>query len=126
MFSDNIDKYLESALDFGLRESEFWDMTLLEFQNFLDSKTRCQKAQQQEKATYDYILADLIGRSMARIYNSSNKYPEIYEAYPTLFSKEEMERKEQERRTELSALRLQEFLKSFNEKKNKKKEVELD
>lgn len=79
-----------------------------------------------EQAFFDYVLGDLVGRSMARVYGANNQYPKIYDAYPSLYNKEEMERKDMERRTELSALRLQEFLKSFNDNKNKKKEVELN
>jgi hypothetical protein len=101
-------------------------MTLAELQRAFESKRRIALAEAKEKAMYDYILGDLIGRSVARIYNQSNSYPKLYEAYPSVYDKEEMERAEQQKRDELSALRLQEFLKSFNEKKNKKKEVELD
>lgn len=125
MFSEKVENYLANALDIGLREHEFWDMTLAELTNYFESFKRRQKTDQQEKATFDYILGDLIGRSIARVYNADNTYPKIYEIYPTLFDKEEMEQAEFNRRMELSALKLQEFTKSFNEK-FMKKEVELD
>lgn len=100
-------------------------MTFQELQNCFESRSRVIKREKQEQATFDYILGDLIGRSIARIYNSENSYPKIYEVYPSIFNKEEMEQAEFDRRMELSALKLQEFTKSFNEKFNKK-EVELD
>ncbi len=125
MFSDKVDSYLANALDIGLREHEFWDMTFVELENYFDSRRRVMKAEREEKATFDYILGDLIGRSLARIYNAQNEYPKIYEIYPTIFNKQEIEQAEFDRRMELSALRLQEFTKSFNEKLSKK-EVELD
>lgn len=100
-------------------------MTFQELQNCFESRSRVIKREKQEQATFDYILGDLIGRSIARIYNSENSYPKIYEVYPSIFDKEEMEQAEFDRRMELSALKLQEFTKSFNEKFNKK-EVELD
>lgn len=93
-------------------------MTFGEFDRFLESKRRVQKAELQRQANFDYILGDLIGRSIARIYNSSNEYPEIYEVYPEIFEKEKIEEARQERTLELSALRLKEFATSFN--KNKK------
>ena len=65
-------------------------MTLAELTRLLDSKRRMQKLQAQERASYDYILADLIGRSISRVYNSSNTMPEISAAYPTLFDGEEI------------------------------------
>lgn len=123
MFSDYVFKWLDNALDMGLSEQDYWSMTLAEFDRFVASQRRIKERDAQEKAYYDWVLGDLIGRSISRIYGANNRYPKIYEAYPTIYSKEEMERKEQERKTELSALRLQEFAKSFNEKKNKK-EVE--
>ena len=43
----------------------------------------------QEKATYDYILADLIGKSVSRLYSSSNTMPDIAEVYPSLFDSKE-------------------------------------
>ena len=36
------------------------------------------KAEERKKASFDYILADLVGRSISRVYNSANKYPPIY------------------------------------------------
>ena len=74
------------------------------------------KYKSQEKATYDYLLAELIGRSVSRIYSSSATYPAISEVYPTLFDSEEIEQKKQERRAELSALRFKQFAKSYNNK----------
>ena len=107
---------MESALDWGLTEQEFWFMTLGELERIVESKKRVQKVQAQEKASYDYILADLIGKSIARIYSSSARMPEISEVYPTLFDSKEMEEKKQEKKAELSALRFKQFAESYNKK----------
>ena len=114
MFSDRVYKWLENALDLGLSEHEFWDMTLAELERYIDSKKRVMKVEAQERATYDYILGDLIGRSIARVYSSSAKYPEIYDVYPTVFDKEKIEEAKKERTMELSALRFKQFAESFN------------
>ena len=116
LFSDYMFKWLENALDFGLTEHEFWEMTLAEFDRFVDSRRRVIDREAKEKATYDYILGDLIGRSVARLFDSSNKYPEIYDAYPALFDKDKIEQQKQERLDELSAQRFMAFAKSFNDK----------
>lgn len=63
-----------------------------------------------------YALADLIGRSVARLYNSSNTMPDISEVYPTLFDSEEIKQQKQEKQAELSALRFKLFADSFNKK----------
>lgn len=114
MFSDRVYKWLENALDLGLSEHEFWNMTLAELERYIDSKKRVMKVEAQERATYDYILGDLIGRSIARVYSSSAKYPEIYDVYPTVFDKEKIEDAKRERTMELSALRFKQFAESFN------------
>ena len=74
------------------------------------------KRKAQERASFDYILADLIGRSVARIHSSSNQLPEISEAYPTLFDSKEIEERKATKKAELSALRFKQFAASFNKK----------
>ena len=91
-------------------------MTLAEFDRFVSSRRRVQEREAKEKATYDYILGDLIGRSIARVFDSSNKYPEIYDAYPAFFDKEVIEEQRQEKVQELSAQRFMAFAESFNKK----------
>ena len=91
-------------------------MTLAELERALNSKRRTEKARLQEKASFDYILADLIGRSIARIQSSANHMPEINEVYPTLFDSEEIQEKREEKQVELSALRFKLFAKSYNDK----------
>lgn len=122
MFGDNIYKWLENALDWGISEEEFWTMTLAELERLLESKKRNLVSQQKEKATYDYVLADLIGRSVSRIYNSTNTMPEISTVYPTLFDSKEIEEQKQAKLDEVSALRFKQFADSFNAKFEKKKE----
>lgn len=91
-------------------------MTFAEVNREIDSKKRQQIAEAKEKASFDYILADLIGRSVARIHSSSNKLPSIAETYPSLFAEEEVEEKEQIRKDEVSTLRFKLFAQSFNKR----------
>lgn len=72
----------------------------------------------------DYLLADLFGKSMARLYNSSNKMPDIGEVYPTLFDSEQIKQKKQEKQAELSAIRFKLFAQSFNQKFTKESKQE--
>lgn len=97
-------------------------MTIGEFDRLLESKRRVQKIEAQRQANFDYILGDLIGRSIARIYNSSNDYPEIYDVYPEFFNKEKIEEAREEHTIELSAQRLTDFAISFNKRKKLKEE----
>lgn len=91
-------------------------MTLAELERAIESKKRVEKVRLQEKASFDYILADLIGRSVGRLYSSSTKIPEMHEAYPTLFDTENLEEKKQEQLAELSALRFKQFANSYNKR----------
>lgn len=119
MFSEHAEEWLEHALDWGISEAEFWNSTLAELTRLIDSKKRIQKREAQEKAHFDYILADLIGRSIARIHSSSNKLPDIADVYPTLFDVEEARMKRQEKKDELSVLRFKQFAQSYNKQFNK-------
>ena len=94
-------------------------MTLAEIRRAIESKKRVMKREEQEKASFDYILADLIGKSVARIYSSSNKFPDISEVYPTLFDKQKIQEEKQDIKAELSALRFKQFAQAYNQKFNK-------
>lgn len=91
-------------------------MTLAEIERAIASKKRVMKVQAQERASFDYILADLIGRSVGRNYSSTTKIPDITAAYPSLFNTQEVEEKRAEKQAELSALRFKQFADSFNKK----------
>ncbi len=86
-------------------------MTLAELDRYFKSRQRQIKAEQRNKASFDYILADLIGRSMARLYSSSAKMPSIADAYPSLFSNEETRVANNQQRFMAG---LQQFAQSYN------------
>lgn len=114
-------KWLDVALDYGISELDFWNMTIAELERLIESKKRTKKMKDQEKAYFDYTLADLIGRSVSRIYNSSNRIPDISEAYPTLFDSEEIQEKKQEQKDNLSAARFKQFAQAYNNKREEGK-----
>lgn len=118
---------LESALDYGITEDRFWDMTYGEIQRAVSSKVRVLKTQAQERATYDYIQANLIIKGVAKVLGEKVDYPNIEEAYPGIFDGvlEEQKAKAQEHKTNLSALRFKQFANSYN-KKYENKEVAMD
>lgn len=76
------------------------------------------KAQAQERATFDYILADLIGRSIGRIYSSTTNIPDIATVYPTLFDSKDIEEKKAEKLAEISALRFKQYASFHNNRFN--------
>ena len=112
-------RWLDSALDYGISEHEFWNMTLAELIRAINSKKRMQVERAKERASFDYVLADLIGRSISRIYSSSSTMPQISEVYPSLFDSEELQEKQQKKKDELSALRFKQFAQSYNKRFSK-------
>lgn len=116
MFSDIVFRWLDVALDYGISEHDFWEMTIAELERAINSKKRVPKREAQERASFDYILADLVGRSISRIYNSTNNIPSISEVYPTLFDSKEYEEAKSVKQDELSALRFRQFAQSFNKR----------
>ena len=91
-------------------------MTLAEIIRFVESRRRMQKFEAQQKASYDYILADLIGRSIGRIYSSTTKMTTMAEAYPSLFEQEAIQEEIQKKKDEASAVRFRQFVQSFNKR----------
>lgn len=116
LFENVAYKWLEAALDSGIPEREYWGMTIAELIRAMESRKRQYIAAEKERAAHNYILADLIGRSISRLYSSSAKMPTIAEVYPSLFSQDEVKEKQQEKLTELSILRLKQFANAFNNK----------
>ncbi len=89
---------------------------MAELTRLIESKKRIQKKEARDKANFDYILADMIGRSVARIYSSSANMPSIEEVYPSFFDSEEIQEAKQQKKDELSALRFKQFVNSHNKK----------
>lgn len=91
-------------------------MTIAEFVRAVESYNRRKNTQERTQASFDYVLADTIGKSIARIYSSSAKMPELYEAYPSLFVIDEIQRTKQAKKDELSVLRFKQFAQAHNDK----------
>jgi hypothetical protein len=108
---------LETALDYGIKEIEFWEMTVAELERSIASKQRVDKIREKEKAAHNYILASLIGKNIMSVM-SNNSIPTIEEIYPSLFDDEIQARKEEKeaQQTELSIIRLKQFAKFHNAK----------
>lgn len=115
-FSDKVYEILDNALDWDISESDFWGMTLAELERLFQSKRRIKKQQLQEKAAFDYKLAELIGVSVSRIYSKSNEMPAIEEAYPDIFDVQKIQEEKEHKQDELSALRFRQFAEAFNKK----------
>ena len=91
-------------------------MTPGEVTRQIESRNRIEKIRAQEKASYDYILAQLITKGVSITLGSKEQFPQIAEVYPSLFKdiQKAQEEKIQKQKDSLSALRLKQFAQSYN------------
>lgn len=103
-------------------------MTPGEVGRAVESKNRIARREAQERAGYDYVLAQLIVKGMSITLGSHSTYPTIQEAYPGVFDDiiAEQEEKIQKQKAELSALRFRQFAQSYNEKFKNKEVLNLN
>ena len=80
-----IDELLEQCMSIGMTEKDFYDSTFKQVKRYAESYTTREKAKMQEKAFFDYQLANMIGTSVARLFSNDVQYPSIEEAYAGIF-----------------------------------------
>lgn len=83
---------LQPAINVGISESDFWNMTVAEVQRAMEGAVWRMKS----KAQFDYSLANMIGFSVSRLLDSNAEMPTIEEIYPDLFQEEIKKREEEE------------------------------
>lgn len=76
---------LPYALEAGVAFFDFWEMTYGEITLVVKGWQEKEKRKQQEQAYHNYILADLVGASVARLMDKKAKFPKIHEVYPHLY-----------------------------------------
>lgn len=91
-------------------------MTIGEVHRAIESKNRVYKREAQEKAVYDYTLAQLIIKGVSMTLGSKATFPTINEAYPNIFDDIVKAQEEQleKQKIELSILRFKQFAQSYN------------
>ena len=103
-------------------------MTPGEVMRFINSRSRVRRIEAQERASYDYILANLIVRGVGITLGSKDSIPPIQEIYPNLFDDviQQQEEKIQQQKAQLSALRFRQFAQSYNKNYKRQEVVETD
>ena len=99
-------------------------MTVGEVIRAVESNNRITRIEAKEKATYDYILANLITKGVSLAFGGKGSFPTIQEAYSGLFDDAQKANEEeiQEKKNTLSVLRFKQFAQSYN-KRFENKEV---
>ena len=91
---------------------------MAEVNRAVKSKLRVKQMEAKERATFDYILGNLIGASVACVLDSNSEYPPIEQVYGSLFNEEVEVKKEAklDKQTQLFIARLKEFSNHHNKK----------
>lgn len=93
-------------------------MTIAELNRYLESWQRRIKREAQERAAYNYILAGLIGTSVASYFSEEIQMPKLEEVYSSIFEDKAEETKQQKKNleTELAVARFKQFANFHNSK----------
>lgn len=93
-------------------------MTIAEIKRTEESYKRRRKIELQEKASFDYTLAQLIAINVSKVLNSDSvTVPELQAVYPALFDTKEMEEDKQKKLDEISMIRFKQFALAHNARK---------
>lgn len=110
MLRDHVAKWLENALELGISEREFWQMTIGELARAMAAIKRRRRADQIERATFDFRQAQAVGHFFAATLNKKNKPPKIEDLYPELFDNDEFRAARDQRRAEAWAQQFKAFM----------------
>lgn len=122
-FESHMMNLLEQCMSIGMREEDFYRSTLAQVTRYVEAYNKQQENQMQEKAYFDYQLANLIGMSVARLLSKDAKYPEFEKAYPFI-SKVQPKEVDEDWEMEVQHNKLREWAEQMNKKFKKSDEVE--
>ena len=105
-------------LDIGGKPLDFWDLTVLEIREMIESNNRVTIQKQKEKIIESYRLSQMIANNVSMLLSKDAKPLEVWDYAPELFENER-EQVEQARLTQ--ELRLhKERMRMFAESHNRK------
>ena len=117
-------RLLIKCLEAGITEEFFWNSTYGEMLRYMKAYSNRLLRERQDKAFLDYQLSNLIGISVSRLFSSNSKFPEIHEAYPSIFEPPSPEEIANMRAMEMKA-RMIEYTEQHNAKQQLKEIEEL-
>lgn len=105
-------------LDIGGKPLDFWDLTVLEIRDMIESYNRITIQKQKEKIIESYRLSQMITNNVSMLLSKDAKPLEVWNYAPELFEKEreqvEQARLDQELRLHKERMRM--FAESHNRK----------
>ena len=109
LLTPRILKWRDDILVMGIREAEFWDMTVGEVSRVFDAYLR----QMRDRAYMSYTNARAVGAFIGSMLSGKN-VPTIHDIYPDLFDEEKQQEREDEAREAASAANFLKFANNFN------------
>lgn len=111
-------RLLIKCLEAGITEEFFWNSTYGEMLRYMKAFSNRLSRERQDRAFFDYQLSNLIGISVSRLFSSDSKFPEIHDAYPSIF-----EPPSEEELMSMEAMKMQARLIEYAEHHNAKKQL---
>lgn len=111
-------------LDIGGKPLDFWDLTVLEIREMIESYNRVKVQERKEKIIDSYRLSQMISNHVSSLLSKDAKVLEFWEYAPDLFV-EEQQAVEQERQRQALLLH-KERMREFAERHNQKRKEEVN
>ena len=111
-------------LDIGGKPLDFWDLTVLEIREMIESYNRVKIQERKEKILDSYILSQMITNHVSLLLSNDVQIAELWEYAPELFAEEKQAMEEERQRQTL--LLHKERMREFAERHNRKRKEEVN
>ena len=111
-------------LDIGGKPLDFWDLTILEIRDMIESHNRVTVQKQKEKIVESYRLSQMIANNVSLLLSKEAKPLDVWDYAPDLFQEErdQVEKARQQEEIQLHKERMRMFAESHNRKMKMKGE----
>lgn len=111
-------------LDIGGKPLNFWDLTILEIRDMIESHNRVTIQKQKEKIVESYRLSQMIANNVSLLLSKEAKPLDVWDYAPDLFQEErnQVEKARQEQEIRMHKERMRAFAESHNRKMKMKGE----
>ena len=111
-------------LDIGGKPLDFWDLTILEIRDMIESHNRVTIQKQKEKIVESYRLSQMIANNVSLLLSKDAKPLDVWDYAPDLFQEErdQVEKARQQEEMQLHKERMRAFAESHNRKMKMKGE----
>lgn len=105
-------------LDIGGKPLDFWDLTILEIRDMIESHNRVTIQRQKEKIVESYRLSQMIANNVSLLLSKEAKPLDVWDYAPDLFQEErdQVEKARQEQEMRMHKERMRAFAESHNRK----------